>query len=386
MNPQSEMDKKHKILIIDDEKPLLLGLKALMRRNGYEVFAAEGGQTGLDLAKSEHPDLIICDVMMPPPDGFKLRELLGQDPETSAIPFIFLTAHTGQEEKLIGLTSGADDYITKPFDKDELLLRVKGLLRRSSIEREIGRSEMERQAEEKMENFKHEVLQNLHHEMRTPMVNILMPLEAPISEKFGEPEEKMRFLDMAVNNAHRLHGLLEDMIMLSNIDHGNFNTIRQSVDTEGIKSMLRQDLNRYVDKQLDVAIHFQIKGELYAPRNEYKRACLHLADNAFKFSQEGGRVEIVLRAPGDGSGEFMVRDYGPGIPPEFSEKVFERFFQVSQGTARHYEGLGVGLTIARAVARALEGDVGLLPVDQGTLVRFWIPPGADHFQNFSQTA
>ena len=380
--PQN-MDKKHRILIIDDEKPLLLGLKTLMRRNGYEVYSAEGGQQGLELAQKEHPDLIICDVMMPPPDGFELRQLLSRDPETGSIPFIFLTAHTGHEEKLIGLTSGADDYITKPFDKDELLLRVQALLRRSSIEREIGRSEMERQAEEKMENFKQEVLQNFHHEMRTPMVNILIPLEAAISEKFGKPQEKMHFLDMAVNNAHRLHGLLEDMIMLSNIDHGNFNTIRLPVDTNGIKSMLRQNLNRYADKNLDVFFDFQVKGDLFAPRNEYKRACLHLADNAFKFSPEGGRVEISLHVPGDGSGEYQVRDFGPGIPAEHADSVFERFFQVSQGTARSYEGLGVGLTISRAVARALEGDVTFIPVEQGCLVRFWMPPGVDQFKNFS---
>ncbi|MDH5507605.1 MAG: response regulator, partial [Anaerolineae bacterium] len=180
------------MLIIDDENSLLLGLKALMKREGYQTFTATSGSEGMKIAIETLPDIILCDVMMPPPNGFELRQILNDNPMTASIPFIFLTARTDQKDKLIGIKSGADDYITKPFDREELLARVEAVLRRTKLERNIGRLEMEEIAQEKMENFKQEILQNFHHELKTPLVNILLPLEAALSEKFSQPEDQIR--------------------------------------------------------------------------------------------------------------------------------------------------------------------------------------------------
>lgn len=124
------------ILLIDDEPSLLMLLKAIMSRAGFRVLLADNGAEGERLAGEQQPDVIICDVMMPPPDGFELRQRLAQNPVTTAIPFIFLTARSSALEKIRALEAGAGDYITKPFDREELIARVRAVLRRQTWKRQ----------------------------------------------------------------------------------------------------------------------------------------------------------------------------------------------------------------------------------------------------------
>ena len=111
------------ILIIDDEPALLLGLAAKIRRHGYAVVTATDGSDGFRKAKESMPDLIVSDVMMPPPNGFELRRLLSLEPALASIPFIFLTARSSVEDRVGGLRDGADDYITKPHRKALAFMR-----------------------------------------------------------------------------------------------------------------------------------------------------------------------------------------------------------------------------------------------------------------------
>lgn len=128
------MKNPTKILVIDDDRNLLLVLAETLRREGwYQVMTAENGKRGIQLAEKSLPHLIICDLMMPPPNGMDVLKILSQNPMTASIPFIFLTARAGEKDKLNGMDLGADDYITKPFSKDELLTRVHVLLRRKEI-------------------------------------------------------------------------------------------------------------------------------------------------------------------------------------------------------------------------------------------------------------
>lgn len=118
------------LLLIDDDPALLVGLDHVLQGEGYEVFTADQGSTGIKIASEIIPDIIICDLMMPPPNGFDILMHLSKHPNTENIPFIFLTARTAENDKIKGLKIGADDYITKPFLKGELLARIESVLRR----------------------------------------------------------------------------------------------------------------------------------------------------------------------------------------------------------------------------------------------------------------
>ena len=116
------MEKK--ILLIDDSQFILESTSTLLMFEGYDVITASGGQEGINLARQEIPDLIICDVSMPGMSGYEVVEIIRADEITATIPFIFLTAFTEKQKMREGMEKGADDYLTKPFTKKELIAAI----------------------------------------------------------------------------------------------------------------------------------------------------------------------------------------------------------------------------------------------------------------------
>ncbi len=360
-----------RILIIDDDDMLLI--PTILEQAGYKVLTAINGTEGLQLASEKRPDLIICDIMMPPPNGFEVRRRLNQDPAIKSIPFIFVTALTGQSDRLQGIESGADDYITKPFNRHELLARVKAVLRRSELSRQEGITE----AKTQMERLRHEITKNFTHELRTPLSKIMMSLELMLKDKFGDDEkERQNFLEDALDGAQYLQTLIDDLLFLNLLDQGKVDTFRQNIRLKyNFHEPIAQCLQRWEDKNLEVRVKVEPDVEIYAPRIRFEQAVTHLIDNACKFSPEGGRIAVHLAPNGRGGCVLTIADKGPGIPVQLRERVFERYYQISQGEGRLYGGLGVGLTIARAVARALGGDVVIVDSDFGCRVQMIIAPG-----------
>jgi diguanylate cyclase (GGDEF)-like protein len=131
------MDKK-KILIVDDDVDIRLVLEECLAEEGYAVITSDNGQDTLVLAKSEHPDLILLDIMMPQLDGMLVKTTLNQDTSTSNIPVIFLTAKDTMADKVNGLRLGAEDYLVKPFNSEELVARIDGILGRRDFYEKIS--------------------------------------------------------------------------------------------------------------------------------------------------------------------------------------------------------------------------------------------------------
>ena len=364
---------RYRILIIDDEPNLLLGLSRRLERAGYQTFTANNGAEGLKLALQNHPDIILSDVGMPPPNGFDLRRDLSTLPDTVNIPFIFLTARASPGDKVHGLELGADDYITKPFDIQELLARVQAVLRRSEKARQTALAE----AEEQMEKVKRAISANLSHEMRTPLGVIMMSLETAVRQNPGQmkPEDWNWYLQSALNSAERLKQLVNDMVMLNAIDQGSLSTFRQRIDPQfDIDQPVRRCVNFWKkDLKLEVAVDPQVV--IFAPRMEFTQCVIHLVDNACKFSPEGGTVQVKVEPNGEGGCVVTVRDEGPGIPAEYRRQVFERFFQISRGDTRLYGGLGIGLYLVQAVATALHGSASVLDTPNGCTIQLILPPG-----------
>jgi signal transduction histidine kinase len=368
------MDKPFTILVIDDEPSIRMGLAATIRRHGYDVVTAVNGDDGFFKARQFLPDLIISDVMMPDLNGFEMKKQMSVDPLLASIPFIFLTARTATQDRVAGIREGADDYVTKPFVTEELMARIEAVLRRVKTEQERGREQARQAAQEEMEKLRREVLQNFSHELRTPLGNIMMSLDMMVGNKFKSTEEQQEFLRIAYSSADRLESLVADIILLSDIDQNNLNLMRQTIDMEHhILVPIKRRLARYSEKRLNFIHDVVGTGTLKAPRREFTQSLVHLVDNAFKFSPEQGMVKMTVEPGANGGVKITIRDEGIGIPADLREKVFERFYQISQGDGREFQGLGVGLTLARAVFSGLGGEVKILDSESGCHVLATFP-------------
>jgi signal transduction histidine kinase len=367
-------DNKTTILVIDDEPAIRMGLAATLGRNGYVVMTAANGDDGFLKAKQSPPDLIVSDVMMPAMSGFEMKLQMKEDPQLAHIPFIFLTARTGNEDRVAGIRFGADDYVAKPFVTEELIARIEAVLRRVRREQERGREQAKQAAQEEMEKLRKEVLQNFSHELRTPLGNVMMSLDVVVNNKFSTPEEQSDFIRIAHSSADRLESLIADIILLSDIDQNKLNPIRQPLDPENhILAPVKRRLARYASKNLQFVHDISLNGIIKAPRREFVQSLVHLMDNAFRFSPDNGKVGLIVRSGENGGATIIAQDEGIGIPIELREKVFERFYQISQGDAREYQGLGVGLTIARAIFANLGGEVNVVNSEKGCCVEATLP-------------
>ena len=360
------------VLVIDDDKQFAFGLKAVLLRAGFKVQMAGSGMEGLQSIQTEKPDLILCDVMMPPPNGLQLKKELAKDPQADQVPFLFLSARSALVDKLDGLENGADDYLTKPFEVSELLARILSVLRRDELGRRRGRQE----ATAALDGLRSGISANLSHEMRTPLTILLSTLELVVREKFTENNQDLEnYLELANRSAYRIKFLIEDLEMLHRIDQGWMNSLRQNIDLQfDLKDPLFKIWKVWESKEIHVQLNIHPGACIEAPRFEFSHVLMHLVDNACKFSPFQGKVSVFVEPNGMGGCILDVMDEGEGIPLDLREKVFERYYQVSQGDTRLYGGLGIGLTLARAFAQSLGGEVQIMDSPQGCCTRLVLPP------------
>ncbi len=147
---------KRKVLVIEDEKTTLNSIVEFLLSEGFEAMGAENGREGIDLAQKHLPSLIICDILMPDLDGYDVLTYLQQDPNTAAIPFIFLTATTDSSSFRLGMEMGADDYLRKPVTSAELRAAIASRLRKQEVTINnyvTGESDAQEDLEDKMEQL-----------------------------------------------------------------------------------------------------------------------------------------------------------------------------------------------------------------------------------------
>ena len=221
------------ILVVDDVVSNVLLLKILLTKENFKVLTANNGYTCIEIAQNNHPDLILLDVMMPDINGFETAEKLKSDPATADIPIIFLTALNAPSDLVKGFQVGANDFLTKPFNKEELVMRVMRQIQLVFAKRiiESQNAELKRTISNRDKMYS-----VIAHDLRSPMASIRMVLNLLVSTISSEliGEELFSLLDKANKESEETHDLLDNLLKWTKSQTGRINVVHQNFDISDV--------------------------------------------------------------------------------------------------------------------------------------------------------
>jgi signal transduction histidine kinase len=369
-----EIDKsKITILIVDDTPDNVSILCEYLSE--YKIKIALDGKKALSILDSGViPTVILLDIMMPEMNGYQVCTLLKQDPHTKDIPIIFITALSELKDKIRGFELGAVDYITKPFQLEEVKSRIDthvalslyrmqlqnmNQILEQQVEERTNELRLSRDKAEEASKLKSYFLSLLSHELRTPMVSILGFSEILTEE--AENLQHKKFANGIYRATLRLKDTLESMLTFSKLQ-AKAQIVRPEFFnlTEHIKELTRTHILNAAVKGLQFEVNLNTNiGNVYIDKTMFDIIFNNIANNAVKFTDYGTITVDLFDEKDDATAYFCFRisDTGIGIDKDKHEIIFDEFRQVDEGMKRNFEGVGLGLSLVKKYVNLLNGKL-----------------------------
>ncbi len=364
---------EYKILIVDDVMSNVLLLKVLLTNEKFAIATASNGRQALEQVEKENPDLVLLDVMMPDMSGFEVAQHLKSNPNTADIPIIFLTALNSTADIVKGFQVGANDFISKPFNKEELIIRVTHQISLVAAKRLILSKTEELQRTIAGRDKLYSVIA---HDLRSPMGSIKMVLNMLIlnlpSEKIGA--EMYELLTMANQTTEDVFSLLDNLLKWTKRQIGKLNVVYQDVDlvevTDGVIEIFSMVASL---KKIRIREMKPEKMMVNADIDMLKTVVRNLLSNAIKFSKENSEVLVKMEEV-DGMAVVSVQDYGCGISEEGQKKLLHTDTHFSTFGTNNEEGSGLGLLLCKDFVVKNGGKLWFTSKEgEGSIFSFSIP-------------
>lgn len=355
------------VLVVDDQEIARVMLSETLRSFGYTVLVASNGQMALDRAIQNQPHAILLDVVMPDLDGFEVCRRLKQHPETGSIPVLMVTALSDTASRLRGIEAGADDFLSKPIEPDEIRLRVRNACRMKQLYDETRNALVDlRVLEEQRDGLVHMVV----HDMRSPATTImgyLDLLETKLKAHLG-PEHK-RMFDTCHSQCQRLNGMIGDMLDLSRMERMGLPLKRQNIATQDLITSAVGQLGTRNERVVAIATP---PGQVHVDATTIQRVLINLIDNALAYSPKTEKVHISVVDAGD-RWRFEVADAGAGIPVDQRDRLFDKFVRGTTGDNSR-RSVGLGLAFCKLAVQAHDGVIGIGDAQpKGSVFWFTLP-------------
>ncbi len=329
-----------RILIVDDHPNNVMILEDVLG-DDYILATAATGEEALTLAETFRPALVLLDIMMPGIDGYETCRRLRASPSLRHTKIMMVSAKSMVAERLEGYEAGADDYVTKPFDFEELREKVRVYLRLRSLE--------------EIDALKSDVLALLSHETATPLNGVLGPIEMLREEPEMELAEREQLLDIIYDSAMNLHKLYTKVRRLSAMRAGKWEFGRERVELGAMIQAALDAVTPQIDEhQLEIKLIETVDIRFELDVTQFQEAIVSILENAIQASPPAGCITIrTWQTPNDV--RTSIHDHGPGIDPTYLPHVFEPF--VKPDIRHHASGQGISLAIVHEILKAHNGFI-----------------------------
>lgn len=353
-----------RVLVVDDIAANRLLLRELLEPIGNEVVEAANGSAALELAVAQSPDVVLLDVQMPGLDGFEVCRRLKANEATAAIPVVLVTVLDAREDRITGIRAGAADFLTKPVDRTELVLRVGNAIAAYSLYR-TAHDQFRRLQE--LEAMRDTLVHSMVHDLRSPLAGVMVSLELAQMHMSASDAAMGEVLGTALQSTRRMADMVSDMLDLSRLEENKLPLAPERIDlNEVIATAARLVPNGEGRVVHDVRT---AAAPAYGDRKLVLRVIANLLDNAMKFTPADGRVTVTATSDARGA-RVSVSDTGPGIPPDARSVIFEKFGQV-RGVRQARRASGLGLAFCKLAVQAHGGEIGV-ESDGMSGSEFWI--------------
>jgi signal transduction histidine kinase len=360
------------VLVVDDEEPNRVLLRDLLEAQGHQVMEAGDGEQAMDAATSTAPDVILLDVMLPKVDGFEVCRRLKANAQTAPIPILLVTALTDRQDRLTGMEAGANDFLTKPIDTQDVILRVGNALYTKRLYDQLAANYQRLRA---LEALRDDLTHMIVHDLRTPLTSVIAGMQTV--EMSGELNARQQnYLQLALIGGQTLLGMINDLLEISKMEDGSLRLEYQDLAaTELVERALTEIEPLAQRKSLSLVRDFPARSPtLSGDEEKLRRTLVNLLGNAVRFTPRGGTITASVRSAGEQTAVFAVRDTGAGIPREAFERIFEKFGQVEMGPAGQSLSTGLGLTFCKMVVEAHGGRIEVeSELGRGSTFSFTIP-------------
>lgn len=359
-----------KILVIEDDLSIRTDVLELLEEEGYAVMGAEDGRVGVQLAREFLPDLILCDIIMPELDGHAVLAELRQDPVTAMIPLIFLTALSAAAHLRTGMDLGADDYLTKPFTRAQVLRAVSARLAKHATTQAYFQT--------RLDELTRNIATSLPHEFLTPLSTILTGSEILVRYHGGlQPNEIPEIAERVHTSAERLQRLIRHFLLYTSLEMAAADPARAQAFRGTDVSLARTvipDVALRVAEQAKRGADLELEldaATIWMSGPNLGTLVEELLDNAVKYSQAGTPVRVIGRVD---SRVFTLSivDHGRGLT---AQQIAQVGAYVQFERERHeQQGPGLGLVIAKRLAELHSGEFSIESVPgRQTTVRVALP-------------
>jgi two-component system sensor histidine kinase/response regulator len=370
---------KGNVMIVDDTLPNLRILSRMLTDHGYLVRGLPSGAMALTAVASEPPDLILLDILMPDMDGYEVCQRLKASEQTRDIPVIFMSALDQTVDKVKAFSVGAVDYVTKPFQVEEVLARVDAHLTLQLLKRRLEMQVIElrhanaalQESNAELDAFSHTVA----HDLKGPLANILMTVDIvqTVFTSSGKDKEMDAVVGGLGSSARKAINIVDELLLLASVRQEN---VRQApLDMADIVEQARRRLSWMIDSyagEIDLPDSWPV-ARGYAPWVE--EVWVNYVSNGLKYGGRPPQLRFGAQPQPDGTIRFWLHDNGPGIPPDKLETLFTEFTRIERTRA---EGHGLGLSIVKRIVTKLGGSVGAeSQVGHGSTFRFCLPAAGD---------